>query len=60
MVNGGYYQDGILGPITDGQVKNFQSYEHLSVDGLVGRQTWTRMCGLTYMPKYDHFTACGY
>lgn len=60
MVNGAYYQDGIFGPITAGQVKNFQAFEHIAVDGLVGRQTWGKMCGLTYMPKADHYTACGY
>jgi len=32
--------DGIFGPMTEGAVKTFQSDQHLTVDGLVGPNTW--------------------
>jgi peptidoglycan hydrolase-like protein with peptidoglycan-binding domain len=35
--------DGIFGPKTEAAVRNFQQNENLSVDGIVGRQTWTAL-----------------
>jgi len=35
--------DGIFGPRTKAAVREFQQNENLSVDGIVGRQTWTAL-----------------
>ena len=35
--------DGIFGPKTEAAVRDFQQGENLSVDGIVGRQTWTTL-----------------
>ena len=35
--------DGIFGPKTEAAVRAFQQNENLSVDGIVGRQTWTAL-----------------
>jgi peptidoglycan hydrolase-like protein with peptidoglycan-binding domain len=35
--------DGIFGPRTEAAVRGFQQNENLSVDGIVGRQTWTAL-----------------
>jgi peptidoglycan hydrolase-like protein with peptidoglycan-binding domain len=35
--------DGIFGPRTEAAVREFQQNENLSVDGIVGRQTWTAL-----------------
>jgi peptidoglycan hydrolase-like protein with peptidoglycan-binding domain len=35
--------DGIFGPKTEAAVRDFQQNENLSVDGIVGRQTWTAL-----------------
>jgi peptidoglycan hydrolase-like protein with peptidoglycan-binding domain len=35
--------DGIFGPRTEAAVRDFQRNENLSVDGIVGRQTWTAL-----------------
>jgi peptidoglycan hydrolase-like protein with peptidoglycan-binding domain len=35
--------DGIFGPRTEAAVRDFQQNENLSVDGIVGRQTWTAL-----------------
>ena len=37
--------DGDFGPKTHGAVMNFQRMQGLSVDGLVGDDTWTAMGG---------------
>src|SRR5262249_38940660 len=38
-------QDGIFGPETVAAVKCFQRHNGLTVDGVVGPQTWTKMHG---------------
>ena len=35
--------DGVFGPTTDQSVKHYQQNENLTVDGVVGRQTWTSL-----------------
>ena len=35
--------DGIFGPKTEAAVRAFQHNENLSVDGIVGRQTWSAL-----------------
>lgn len=35
--------DGIFGPNTEAAVRDFQQNENLSVDGIVGKQTWTAL-----------------
>ena len=35
--------DGIFGPKTEAAVRDFQHNENLSVDGIVGTQTWTTL-----------------
>ena len=38
--------DGIFGYNTERAVKNYQSARGLSADGIVGKNTWTRLLGL--------------
>jgi hypothetical protein len=38
-------EDGGFGPKTDTAVRSFQSVYHLTVDGVVGGQTWTALVG---------------
>jgi peptidoglycan hydrolase-like protein with peptidoglycan-binding domain len=35
--------DGAFGPSTDQSVKHYQQNENLTVDGIVGKQTWTSL-----------------
>jgi peptidoglycan hydrolase-like protein with peptidoglycan-binding domain len=35
--------DGLFGPATEQRVKQFQADEHLAVDGVVGKNTWTAL-----------------
>jgi peptidoglycan hydrolase-like protein with peptidoglycan-binding domain len=35
--------DGVFGPTTEQSVKHYQQNENLSVDGIVGKQTWTSL-----------------
>jgi peptidoglycan hydrolase-like protein with peptidoglycan-binding domain len=35
--------DGVFGSTTDQAVKRYQQNENLTVDGIVGRQTWTSL-----------------
>lgn len=43
----GVAQDGILGPITCNAIKSYQCTKNLSVDGIVGPNTWGIMQGNT-------------
>lgn len=36
-------EDGNFGPSTETSVKHYQQNENLTVDGIVGRQTWTSL-----------------
>jgi peptidoglycan hydrolase-like protein with peptidoglycan-binding domain len=36
-------EDGDLGATTEESVKHYQQNENLTVDGIVGRQTWTSL-----------------
>lgn len=37
------FVDGVFGPATDRETKAFQKHKGLSVDGVVGRNTWTAL-----------------
>jgi peptidoglycan hydrolase-like protein with peptidoglycan-binding domain len=37
--------DGIFGPVTKAAVEEFQKYENLAVDGVVGPATWSKLGG---------------
>jgi peptidoglycan hydrolase-like protein with peptidoglycan-binding domain len=37
--------DGIFGPVTKSAVEQFQHDDHLAVDGIVGRATWSALGG---------------
>lgn len=46
LKNAGFYNgtvDGIVGPATKKAVKEFQQANGLTVDGVVGKQTWTKL-----------------
>jgi peptidoglycan hydrolase-like protein with peptidoglycan-binding domain len=36
-------EDGNFGPSTEESVKHYQGNENLTVDGIVGKQTWTSL-----------------
>lgn len=42
--------DGIFGPLTEEAVKEFQEKNGLTVDGIVGKNTWTKI-NATYNPR---------
>lgn len=56
------FVDGVFGPNTAAQVKNFQRWQGIGIDGVVGRQTWTSMCQqpFSYISRSDRKYACGY
>ncbi len=46
LQNAGYYRgnlDGKIGPQTRDAIKSFQRDQGLNIDGVVGRQTWTKL-----------------
>jgi peptidoglycan hydrolase-like protein with peptidoglycan-binding domain len=47
---GGQDIDGIFGPKTETAVKDFQSGEGLTVDGIVGPQTWAKLPPIAATP----------
>lgn len=40
---GGLTIDGDFGPLTKSAVQRFQGAEHISVDGIIGQNTWTQL-----------------
>jgi peptidoglycan hydrolase-like protein with peptidoglycan-binding domain len=36
-------EDGAFGPATEASVRHYQQNENLTVDGVVGKQTWTSL-----------------
>ena len=40
------FVDGVFGPITDREVRRFQKRRRLSVDGIVGRDTWSALLAM--------------
>ncbi|MFN2320856.1 MAG: peptidoglycan-binding protein [Dermatophilaceae bacterium] len=42
---GGLTADGVFGAATDAKVKEYQRSKELTVDGVVGRQTWNALMG---------------
>ena len=39
-------EDGDFGTATESSVKHFQGNENLTVDGVVGKQTWTKLLSM--------------
>ncbi len=35
--------DGVVGPLTEGAIRDFQKSENLRVDGVIGNQTWAKL-----------------
>lgn len=35
--------DGVFGPLTEELLKHYQQNENLTVDGVVGKETWTSL-----------------
>ena len=35
--------DGIVGPVTEGAIRDFQKSQSLQVDGIIGNQTWLKL-----------------
>ncbi len=56
------FVDSIFGPNTHGQIENFQRWQGIQVDGVVGPQTWGQLCSLPFsdISKTDRYNACGY
>lgn len=46
-------QDSDFGQITEGAVRAFQAEQGLTVDGIVGEQTWARLEDLYGVPTYE-------
>jgi len=40
-------KDGIFGSATEKAVKEFQTKNHLKIDGIVGPQTWQKICDMS-------------
>jgi peptidoglycan hydrolase-like protein with peptidoglycan-binding domain len=36
-------EDGVFGSSTEASVKHYQQNENLTIDGIVGKQTWTSL-----------------
>ncbi|MEX1279542.1 MAG: peptidoglycan-binding domain-containing protein [Acidimicrobiia bacterium] len=56
--------DGIIGPVTDGAIKNYQNAHGLTADGIVGPATWNALWVDTaycqFGNPYDYLRAKGY
>lgn len=35
--------DGVVGPLTEGAIRDFQKSQSLQVDGIIGNQTWLKL-----------------
>lgn len=56
------FVDGVYGSITKRQVENFQRWQGIGIDGVVGPATWGRLCSLPFtdISRTDRYNACGY
>lgn len=48
-------EDGIFGTLTDRAVRRYQSVEYISSDGIVGPNTWWRLCRNPESAGYYHY-----
>ncbi len=56
LIDGGYYhyeKDGIFGPITEEAIKNYQKDHGLIIDGIVGKQTYEHLSGVSLNVKKE-------
>lgn len=44
--------DGVFGPVTDAAVRRFQGCADITVDGLVGAQTWSHLMFWANSPDF--------
>lgn len=49
-------QDGVFGALTEEAVREFQKTNGLTVDGVVGRKTWTKLLGYALLPSHRVIT----
>lgn len=58
MVNGLFASlvvDGYYGSKTTSAVRNFQSWERITADGVVGPKTWARFCNPQYATTWSNY-----
>lgn len=52
--------DQDFGPLTRGQVKAFQTYAGIQIDGIVGPQTWGALCSTAVRVYYGYLDMGNY
>jgi peptidoglycan hydrolase-like protein with peptidoglycan-binding domain len=45
--------DGVFGSKTNDRVKKLQKWQGLTVDGIVGKKTWNKLCSVTADAYYE-------